>query len=302
MQKTTQTIIYVLIFALFFILSCNSKNTGKEGDSIVSANNTDSNVKNVKPLSIDESKVFIEKVKSKYKNIKEYNSDGNVTEIKWILPIGGDSTIRSNIVALVTKEKLLFQFSAGKDGNLDLTWKNFEFPFNHKLSFPEWALKDPRKYMEDNAAEVINDNEINETENVKKEGKITASNNKIIVTNSRTGGTQEVEKLENAFVDLENQTLISFVLPTVFFPKNYDSFSHYFGLKDLRVEKEETYQDTNCYVLIGNSYSEPDSYKGIYIKMWIGKEDLLIRKIENYNVVENAVILTQEIHKNISVQ
>jgi hypothetical protein len=28
----------------------------------------------------------------------------------------------------------------------------------------------------------------------------------------------------------------------------------------------------------------------------------LIRKIENYNVVENAVILTQEVHKNISVQ
>jgi hypothetical protein len=63
----------------------------------------------------------------------------------------------------------------------------------------------------------------------------------------------------------------------------------------------EKFDSVSCYVISGTALKENND-NGIFITLWIGEGDFLIRKLEILHVVENGRLCKQEIYRNISAQ
>jgi hypothetical protein len=155
--------------------------------------------------------------------------------------------------------------------------------------------------MENNLNNEINDGRTGSDKILKKEGSVNKTDMTVTLSERGVLNGEIVADLSKAMERVHSETKINFVIPTAFYPENYGSIKHYREPSDLSVSNEEVFDNVNCYLLTRTLFVGVDSYEGLYLKMWVGKEDLIIRKIEHYNIVTGAVTLTREIHRNVKM-
>ena len=249
------------------------------------------------------SKIFIENVKTRYQNLSKYNSKGKVTRMLYILPDLSYISVEQNFLALYTRKDINFQLNFELPKTFELSLELYEDPRKEEISFPAWSLRDPKKYIENNLKDKTDAEYKESTETVKDILWVKSKNENFLFVVDKNNVENTASSLIEPMSQIESKTKANFVIPTIFYKgKDYDSFNHYINLKDLHIENQESIDGTECFILEGTSYKEKDSYNGIFVKMWIGKQDFLVRKIEHYNVVDNSIILTREIHQNINIQ
>lgn len=230
--------------------------------------------------------IYSEIIKN-YSEINTYNAKGTIQKVTFILPGNG-------VKALGTVHQVNFQLTYDKSKNVELLWSKYPEMKNKRLSLPAIFINKPEEYLYQESLSIIKNTNFSK-ERLSTNGKLRVENKDLTLEpNKFRDLNYEIEDLSDAFINLESETSVDYIIPT-FLEQKLSDFLLYKDLNNLSVIGTENVDDVNCYILKGSRLIKEN--EGMIVKIWVGKKDSLIRKIEKYNFFEKSIVLNIENHE-----
>src|SRR5688500_5056040 len=144
-------IILFLLICICFV-ACHKPNI--QSEDISKEKSIDVETKQINAeFSKEESENFISSVKETYKAIKKYKSDGQITRILYIFPKLNNEIVNDNVMTLISRKAVKFQFAAEVPNTFDFTWKNSEPEKRGESVISNLDLNNPINVVQQNLAQ-----------------------------------------------------------------------------------------------------------------------------------------------------
>jgi hypothetical protein len=231
--------------------------------------------------------IFNETLK-KYENTKSYQAEGIA---KTVL------ITNSLLFRHWSLEKTSFVTELKNSDNFQLEWKNYK-----PKSWSRFKVLSSEPSEQDSCSVFEEADNYSSEEVVIKTGKIEGKDNNVLFysSNGNNISSEKVDNVSSGLNKLEKISRSEFeLLRLITHDKTFSLI--YPSLDSLKIVRMEKFDSVSCYVISGTALKENND-NGIFITLWIGEGDFLIRKLEILHVVENGRLCKQEIYRNISAQ